>query len=240
MKPQATSTNCFTLRPSQCHRPGPKIPGAMPFCRSRTQTPLERHATSLPVEAEAAMPFPMYTVSLEDVLQMSSVEPHETLKAKGLLVEFEKTLGKAVFISHQWAANDHPDPTFAQFSVFQDAMRNILSDRIRRIPLDYVTEALVPGAKPLSTQEFRSAKLFLWYDYFSCPQLEESEGPQRDLAKAIASIHAYVAKCSFFFALCPFQQDPVTSRVLSPSSWGDRGWCRLERTMRSFLKALGF
>ena len=200
----------------------------MPFCRSHKVTPLARHA-ALQVEAqvEAAMPFPMYTVSLEDVLEMTFVEPHENLKAKGLLVEFERNLGKAMFISHQWAGKDHPDPAFVQFSVFQDAMKNILSDCIHHIPLDYITEVGVPEAKPLPTQQFRSAKLFLWYDYFSCPQMEEA-----DLAKAIFSIHAYVARCSFFFALCPFHEDPVTSRVLSPSSWGDRGWCRLERTMR--------
>lgn len=206
----------------------------MPFCNSRRATPLARHAASLQAEmqAEATIPFPMYTVPLEEALQMSCVEPHEKLKERGLLVKFEKNLGKAVFVSHQWAGKSHPDPTFEQFRVFQDSMKNILSDRLHQIPLDFVTETYVAKAKPLATQEFRSEKLFIWYDYFSCPQLEESQGPESQLAKAIASIHAYVTQCSFFFALCPFFEDLVTSRVLGPSSWGDRGWCRLERTMR--------
>ena len=39
-----------------------------------------------------------------------------------------------------------------------------------------------------------------------------------------------MTRCSFFFALCPFLEDSVA--VLSPASWGARGWCRLERTMR--------
>lgn len=205
--------------------------GAMPLCRSRHVTPLARHAKHLQAEphAEAAMPFPMYTVPLQQALEMTCVEPHEKLKAKGLLVEFEKNCGKAMFLSHEWTGKDHPDPTFAQFSVFQDAMKHILLGRFSHIELDYVTEALVPQSKPLPTREFRSAQLFLWYDYFSCPQLKELHNDQ---VKAIASIHAYVAQCSFFFALCPFLQDPVTSKVLCPSSWEERGWCRLERTMR--------
>ena len=168
---------------------------SMPFCRSRTRgvTPLARYAANLEAESQMAssMPFPMYTVALEDALKMTAVEPHEMLKEKALLVEFEKTLGKAVFLSHQWAGKNHPDPTFAQFSVFQDAMRNILSDHFHHIQLDVATETVVPEAKPLSTQEFRLAKLFIWYDYFSCPQLEHSHGPESNLAKAIASIHGY-------------------------------------------------
>lgn len=179
------------------------------------------------------MPFPMYTVPLEAVLQMSCVEAHERLKAQGLLVEFEKNLGKAIFLSHQWAAKDHPDPTFAQFSVFQDTMKNILSNRFQQIPVNFVSESFMIGAKPLSTQEFKCGKLFIWYDYFSCPQLEKFHGADSNLAKAIASIHAYVTKCSFFFALCPYLEDPAEpARVLNSSTWGNRGWCRLERTMR--------
>ena len=36
------------------------------------------------------MLFPMYTVRLEAVLQMTAVEPHEVLKLQKLLVEFER------------------------------------------------------------------------------------------------------------------------------------------------------
>ena len=176
----------------------------MPFCRSWGVTPLARYAANLDAETQtSAMPFPMYTVALEDALEMSSVQPHESLKEQGLLVEFEKTLGKAVFLSHQWAGKNHPDPTFAQFAVFQDAMKNILSDHFHQIQLDVATETVVPEAKPLSTQEFRLAKLFIWYDYFSCPQLEQSHGPDSNLAKAIASIHAYpgfvVSRCFLLY-----------------------------------------
>ena len=209
----------------------------MPMCRSRRETPLARHAGRLQAEPEAelmpTMLFPMYTVPLEDALQMSCVQPHEELKSQGILVEFEKTMGKALFVSHQWAAKDHPDPTFEGFSVLQRAMKRILSD-LPLIPPDCVTELLVPKARPVDTQELRAVKLFLWYDYFSCPQKSqpESQGQVSKQAQAIASIHAYVAECSFFFALCPFMHDLVTNEVLDASSWRNRGWCRLERAMR--------
>ena len=204
----------------------------MPLCRSRKETPLARHAAFLPKESQdvvaSRMFFPMYTVPSEDVLKMSSLEPHEELKSKGILVEFEAKMGNAAFVSHQWARKDHPDPSFEQFSVFQVALSRILTD-ISHIPLDFLTETIAPGARSLPTKDFRSMPLFVWYDYFSCPQLEGA-GEAGNQAKAIASIHAYVAACSYFFALCPFMQ--IDGSTMSMSSWHSRGWCRLEQTMR--------
>ena len=175
----------------------------------------------------------MYTVPLEDALQMSCVQPHEELKSQGILVEFEKKMGKAVFVSHQWVGKGHADPTFEQFAVFQGAMRRILSD-LSEIPLDYATKETIPQARPLHTKELRSVMLFVWYDYFSVPQgtQPEIQGHVSKQAQAIASIHAYVAECSFFFALCPFLKEPLADTVVDASSWQNRGWCRLERTMR--------
>ena len=40
------------------------------------------------------------------------------------------------------------------------------------VPLDAYTEAIVPQAKPLHTSALRAKLLWIWYDYFSCPQLE--------------------------------------------------------------------
>ena len=90
------------------------------------------------------------------------------------------------------------------------------------IATDLVTEAFVPTAKGISTKDFQKGELFLWYDYFSCPQLEsyvssiEHDDPmdqsksisvQRTtnsrLGQAVDSIPAYIARCAFFFVLCP-------------------------------------
>ena len=45
------------------------------------------------------MLFPMYTVPVKAILSMTTLEPHEALKLQGLLVEFDKTMGKALFVS---------------------------------------------------------------------------------------------------------------------------------------------
>ncbi|CAE7745718.1 unnamed protein product, partial [Symbiodinium sp. CCMP2456] len=172
-------------------------------------TALERYAQALadepggPLEETSSMQFPMYTVAVKDLLEMGEIDPHEVLKEKGLLVEFEEPLGKAVFVSHQWVGNQHPDPEFKQMRVLQEALKRMTSD-LSHISLDLNTEAMVPGAKPLDTRELRENAIFVWYDYFSCPQLDHqtrraltkglAHELNSELGNAIESIPAYIAR----------------------------------------------
>ena len=168
---------------------------------------------------------------------MSEVVPHEQLKANKLLVEFDESLGNAAFISHEWVGMQHPDPECKQFRVLQDALKHMLSD-LQQIPLDPFTENYFPSAQPLPASDLRVAPLYIWYDYFSCPQLEfpslgtGPESPRPNLARAVDSIPAYVARCKFFFALCPVVETSSLGKVFTTFSWNDRAWCRTERVLR--------
>ena len=53
-----------------------------------------------------------------------------------------------------------------------------------------------------------------------------------ELVQAIYSIPAYISRCAFFFALCPVIDSATQSKVFTPFSWSDRGWCRFERACR--------
>ncbi|CAK9113771.1 Serine/threonine-protein phosphatase 6 regulatory ankyrin repeat subunit B (PP6-ARS-B) (Serine/threonine-protein phosphatase 6 regulatory subunit ARS-B) (Ankyrin repeat domain-containing protein 44) [Durusdinium trenchii] len=202
-------------------------------CRSPAPlTPLASYAESLALTEDEANPMllPMYTVPLAALLQMGEIEPHEELKAKGTLVVFDQSLGNAAFVSHQWVGLDHPDPEFKQMRVFQAALRHAMS-QLQHIPLDVSSEAVLPSSQTFATSELTSRHLFIWYDYFSCPQLERPSNlsERSELSKAIDSIPAYVASSAFFFVLCPVIESEAASKVFSPSSWSQRGWCRLER-----------
>ena len=193
------------------------------------QSPPAEYAKGL-TEAEPQPPrmcFPMYAVPLKVLLQMGEMIPHEELKATGRLVEFQNSLGKAMFVSHQWVGHRHPDPEFKQLKVLQDALTYVTTE-LEVIPVDLVTETMMPSAKGLRTAELRSDPLFIWYDYFSCPQLEYTS-QRRDnenrsqLLNAIASIPAYVNTSSFFLALCPVVENPSQSMLFTPASWAERG-----------------
>ncbi|CAE7388613.1 ANKRD44, partial [Symbiodinium sp. KB8] len=190
------------------------------------------------LNAETAAPilFPMYTVAADVLLKMTKVEPHEKLKAQGELIIFSRYLGRAAFVSHQWMSKHHPDPDFRQMCTLQDALRQILRGE-GSLSLDLVTETMVQTAKPLHTKDFQTQAVFVWYDYFSCPQLEHRpytviEPDNLQQANAIHSIPAYIARCEFFIALCPVLDCPFEGKVLTAATWSRRGWCRLERAAR--------
>ena len=171
-------------------------------------------------------------------MQMTQTYSHEELLAQDLRVEFNENMGKTVFVSHQWLGSDHPDPEFKQMKMFQDAFRQAMS-KLKQIPVSALDEVLVPGAKALPTSALRSETLFLWYDYFSCPQMHNEAlfydrvaNLRSQLSKAVDSIPAYLGKCSFFFALCPTLENTAKSGLISATSWAHRGWCCAERAFR--------
>ena len=197
------------------------MPWCGPWGRSSVPTPLERFAQTLRDTCEddivAATPllFPMYTVPLEDVLKMRSVRPHEALKAEGALVMYDVGLGTAAFVSHQWIGGRHPDPQGEQLQVLQDALRRLRSE-VRVVHPSFLTEFVQPACKGLPTKKLFSTPLFLWYDYFSCPQ-----HTQHSLELAIRSIPEYIARCKFFFALCPVIAGHTSSRLFTQYTWAD-------------------
>ncbi|CAE7340069.1 Ankrd17 [Symbiodinium microadriaticum] len=128
-----------------------------------------------------------------------------------------------MFVSHQWAAMDHPDPNFDQFEVLQGALRKALSGETT-ICADVSIELYTGQQTHLPAEELRSKPLFIWYDYFACPQ-----DSLQDRELAISSIPAYVDKAIFFVILCPHVHHRENQGLLSKRSWESRGWCRLER-----------
>ncbi|CAE7687741.1 unnamed protein product, partial [Symbiodinium sp. CCMP2456] len=96
-----------------------------------------------------------------------------------------------MFVSHQWFSNDHPDPSGHQFKVLQGALRNIMSGQ-SRVSLPVTAELFYGRLKTPEASDFKSGRLFVWYDYFSCPQG----------ASDLDNIVTYVSRCEYFVILC--------------------------------------
>ena len=211
-------------------------------CRSKPKTPLAEYAKSLRQEkaSELRMAFPMYVVSLQNMLDMTKVKRHQELLRDGILTEMDAARGKAMFLSHQWTSNQHPDPDGKQLKAFQAAMSNLASGSIVAQP--GVFSALInffAGWQGLSLPDLSEIAIFVWYDYFSVPQhtvtresRSVSENLFEDQRNAIASIPAYIDKCDFFVVLCPLVRHATTHLTLNFESWAERGWCRTEAMTR--------
>ena len=147
------------------------------------------HAAALRDAKEAdpwgAALFPMYVVAAEAVLSMTEIKPHETLLLDRVVKDFQHCEGNAMFVSHQWAGSQHPDPSFKQFKVLQKALRNMAKAPVvsANIGLE-----LYANTQPHDAGDLSKA-IFIWYDYFSIPQADPTS---RGLA--ISSIPSYVRR----------------------------------------------
>ena len=166
-------------------------------------------------------PFVMYTVPAEAFLEMTEVKMHEELADAGVLTEFDESLGKAMFVSHQWLSDTHPDPDFQQLQVLQDALKNIVAGT-SRISLATFVEILNARVRCPCGDDFAFGHLYIWYDYFSIPQ-SSCHKASRERDSAIQSIPAYVARCEFFVVLCPALTHQDKQGTLGHATWGERG-----------------
>ncbi|CAE7510114.1 R11A8.7 [Symbiodinium sp. CCMP2456] len=177
-------------------------------------------------------------VSLDTLLQLKEVQTHEALSSAGKLAEFKDDLGHAIFVSHQWLANDHPDPNAEQLKVLQDALENIRSGR-SNIHIPLVTEMLFGRVSKPSSKDFTSTSVYIWYDYFSCPQGSHGEATLHR-QQAISSIVSYISQCKYFVILCPALTHLDQRQELGQESWAERGWCSSSTYQRATSSGFGF
>jgi len=119
---------------------------------------------------------PMVLIRASTLLQMDSLEPHETLRDRGgvlvtvdtraALTEFRRT-HMIIFLSHQWLAKDVPDPDGTQLLAMKIAL------------------------KQLFTEEVELDDCYVWLDYVSIAQKHET---LKQLA--IASLPIYARRTS--------------------------------------------
>ena len=178
--------------------------------------------------------FPMFTVLLQTLLSMTEIRSHEELFDRGELYNFIAGMGKAIFVSHQWASFSHPDPAAKQLGVLKKCLENLVSGQ-SKIHLPPVVE-LYGGRVKCPTTAFYQQSLYIWYDYFSVPQGTGISATEKR-ALAIGSIPSYCAEADLFVILCPsIPHADLEGTVLGYNSWSDRGWCRLERMARALAR----
>ena len=167
--------------------------------------------------------FPMFTMPLPKLMEMRAVRRHEELLESGEVCEFHADMGRAMFISHQWLGLTHPDPNGQQLQVLKDALVNLMSGQtVVSVPPG--VEIVVGRQRCPTTSDFLAQPLYIWYDYFSCPQGHGTQA-SRFRQCAINCIPSYVERSFFVMILCP----TVTcdhGGTLGYDSWASRGWCR--------------
>mmetsp|Transcript_33356 Transcript_33356/g.109302 ORF Transcript_33356/g.109302 Transcript_33356/m.109302 type:complete len:646 (+) Transcript_33356:75-2012(+) len=195
-----------------------------------------------------SLEYPLFAVSVKAAMTMSELKPHQHLMQDGMLTEWSPGM-VVIFVSHQWVARRHPDPLMKQFHVLQRFLRNTFDGKFK-LETNWKTTGAFNKDEEMPSRELKSLEdAYLWYDYFSCPQMTASYNPQamksvdalpaylqkssagEQLLKAVNSIPAYVALCQYFFVLCP-QIQHEGGNFCNFLSWSKRGWCKAEEVSR--------
>lgn len=189
-----------------------------------------RHGAA--VESPHSCHLPMMVVKIADVLQMrGTLKCYQELLKLEMLHEHQPSFF-TIFVSHQWVAGAHPDPSGSQFRNLQKALRKVM-DGTLRLELD-MTSQFLGHHKTLTPQDRALLKdAYVWFDWFSVPQAsfeQKSElraEVQRKANLCIRSIPAYVDACQMFVALVPRMVNEKQEE-LNYFTWLSRGWCRAE------------
>jgi len=177
--------------------------------------------------------YPMYLISVQKLLELDRLIPHQEAMAQGLLTEYSsETQGKVIGVSHQWLGRSEPDPNGDHLRTLQGLLQSMISGRFSTIEFHWLHALTfsLPAIKPNFKKALRSS--YIWIDYLSLPQFN-MRGPtdattQQHVAQAIQSIPAYMERCSMLWVLAPTCQHKDTGEVCNYATWRSRGWCRAE------------
>lgn len=149
---------------------------------------------------------PMVLVSATEFLKMRQFEGHEVWRNRGKLLILDtmedirlfQRKNYLVFISHQWLAFNSPDSAEARSLA---AMQNAVR----------ITQADV---------EF---PVYVWVDYLCVSQRHPNAKKM-----AVSALPAYISLMDRFIIVAPDAIHKETGLQCNLSTYGERGWCRME------------
>ena len=108
------------------------------------------------------LPFQETSISLLRISFVQSLYPFVSPQETGSLCQFDDSMGRAIFVSHQWLGIQHPDPSFKQLLVLQKALMDLISG-VCRVSLPPVIELWFGRLRLPTAADFNAQGLFLWY-----------------------------------------------------------------------------
>lgn len=209
----------------------------------------------------ARHPYPMYVVRVADVLSMRAADglpAHQQLRADGRARVWDGE-GEVLFVSHVWVGSAHPDPHYGrEYDPDADGGGGYLTRVSQFAALQRALAALArgehetphhPSVGPMHSLVVRTAAqwrallaapdTYVWLDWFCAPQPAVERGrageraARRQLRKAVAGLHTYIARAAQLLILAPPVQHESGARWCTYDAWLGRGWCRLEAAVHA-------
>lgn len=128
--------------------------------------------------------YPMWLISVPELLALDRMRPHQALLRAGKLVQWRQPSrgggggrgswagGGVIFVSHQWLGFREPDPNGEQLRDLQGILRRLMSGDVGRVGPNWKLKLVLGDKSGVSASEWREALpgMLVWVDYFSIPQ----------------------------------------------------------------------
>ena len=143
-----------------------------PKVARRTSTVSDNAYQMFPNNDPSQIPFPMYVISVAEVMKMESLQNHREMLVAGSLTTWSEEISdKIIFVSHQWCGYDHPDPSNEQLRVLQATLKRLMEGKTS-VENNW-KQQIIFKKKGVVKKEFWKDKLpdmYIWYDFVSLPQ----------------------------------------------------------------------
>ena len=199
------------------------------------------------------MLYPMYAMSIDNVLQLQKFQPHQEMLEAGKLTLVTPGV-ETIFVSHQWLSYQHPDPEGMQLRCLQRVLQRLASGEVD-VENDFKQQIYLQerGRRPKGWWKKKMANMHIWLDFMCMPQLSSvqderacevqlpsSPGNKRSfvqdhshcagdeaeqLLKAVESLPAYIEMSRLMLVLVPTDKHrDRLDEVVDWCSWRRRGW----------------
>ena len=170
-------------------------------------------------------PYPMYVISIEKLLQMEGLEPHQNMLANGLVVKWDPSMnGRIIFISHEWMGYHHADPCGEQFRELRRLVERLCKGEVPRVESHYLQQLKFGQNMVLTAKEWMRAlpHMYVWWDFCCIPQMgvrgtaadtadqagsgtltAAEQQTAQDLKNAVYSIPEYIERVILVLILAP-------------------------------------
>jgi ankyrin repeat protein len=116
--------------------------------------------------------YPFYAMPVPELLNLTAWEPHQDLVAQGKVVEITpESAVQVLFVSHQWASFEHPDPSCAQLHALQAVVKKLMAGETS-VESNVALTAVYGTREEMTGAEWKATlpNMLVWFDYISIPQ----------------------------------------------------------------------
>lgn len=118
--------------------------------------------------------YPMYVISVEALLKLETMDPHQVMLERGLLVEWTPAMsGRIIFVSHEWLGWHHADPESKQLVALKRLLERLCKGEVRKVESFWAQRVAFKQNTAVTAKEWKLAlpHMFVWMDFLSIPQV---------------------------------------------------------------------